>query len=61
MALLGAFAFASYLDTELATIYKLPVWIQDLSARSPRNFGPDQKPNCSASEVWGEQVKPLDL
>ena len=32
VALLGAFAFASYLDTELATIYKLPVWIQDLSA-----------------------------
>jgi hypothetical protein len=32
VGLLGAFAFASYLDTELATIYKLPAWIQDLSA-----------------------------
>jgi putative exporter of polyketide antibiotics len=32
VGLLGAFAFASYLDTELGTIYKLPVWLQDLSA-----------------------------
>jgi ABC-2 type transport system permease protein len=30
--LLGAFAFASYLDTEVANIFKLPVWLQDLSA-----------------------------
>jgi ABC-2 type transport system permease protein len=32
VGLLGAFAFASYLDTELATIFKLPTWLQDLSA-----------------------------
>ncbi len=32
VGLLGGFAFASYLDTELATIYKLPLWLQDLSA-----------------------------
>ena len=32
VALLGALAFASYLDTELGTIYKLPLWLQDLSA-----------------------------
>lgn len=32
VGLLGAFAFASYLDTELGTIYKLPMWVQDLSA-----------------------------
>jgi ABC-2 type transport system permease protein len=32
VGLLGAFAFASYLDTELASIFKLPVWLQDLSA-----------------------------
>src|SRR6267143_494646 len=32
VGLLGAFAFASYLDTELGTIYKLPLWLQDLSA-----------------------------
>ena len=32
VGLLGAFAFASYLDTELATIFKVPVWLQDLSA-----------------------------
>ena len=30
--LLGAFAFASYLDTELGPIFKLPLWLQDLSA-----------------------------
>ena len=30
--LLGAFAFASYLDNELAPIYKLPAWVQSLSA-----------------------------
>jgi len=32
LALVGAFAFASYLDNELATIYKLPAWVHDLSA-----------------------------
>ena len=32
VGLLGAFAFASYLDVELATIFKLPTWLQDLSA-----------------------------
>ena len=32
VGLLGAFAFASYLDTELGTIFKLPLWLQDLSA-----------------------------
>jgi len=32
VGLLGAFAFASYLDTELGTIFKLPMWLQDLSA-----------------------------
>jgi len=32
VGVLGAFAFASYLDTELGTIYKLPLWLQDLSA-----------------------------
>jgi ABC-2 type transport system permease protein len=32
VGLLGAFAFASYLDTELGTIFKLPPWLQDLSA-----------------------------
>jgi ABC-2 type transport system permease protein len=32
VGVLGAFAFASYLDIELATIFKLPVWVQDLSA-----------------------------
>jgi ABC-2 type transport system permease protein len=32
VALLGAFAFASYLDDELATIYRLPGWLQSLSA-----------------------------
>jgi ABC-2 type transport system permease protein len=32
VGLLGGFAFASYLDTELGTIYKLPLWLQDLSA-----------------------------
>jgi len=32
VGLLGAFAFASYLDTELATVFKLPAWVQDLSA-----------------------------
>jgi ABC-2 type transport system permease protein len=32
VGLLGAFAFASYLDTELGTIYKLPPWLLDLSA-----------------------------
>jgi len=32
VGLLGAFAFASYLDIELATIFKLPAWLQDLSA-----------------------------
>jgi polyether ionophore transport system permease protein len=32
VAIVGAFAFASYLDTELGTIFKLPLWVQDLSA-----------------------------
>src|SRR5205814_249906 len=32
VGLLGAFAFASYPDTELGTIFKLPAWVQDLSA-----------------------------
>src|SRR5207237_420416 len=32
LALVGSFAFASYLDNELATIYKLPAWVHDLSA-----------------------------
>ena len=32
VGVLGAFAFASYLDVELATIFKLPAWLQDLSA-----------------------------
>ena len=32
VGLLGAFAFASYLDIELATIFRLPLWLQDLSA-----------------------------
>lgn len=29
---LGAFAFLSYLDTELATIFRLPGWVEELSA-----------------------------
>ncbi len=32
VAIVGVFAFASYLDTELGTIFKLPLWLQDLSA-----------------------------
>ena len=32
VGLLGAFAFASYLDTELGALFKLPGWVQDLSA-----------------------------
>lgn len=32
VGLLGAFAFASYLDAELATIFNLPAWVEDLSA-----------------------------
>jgi ABC-2 type transport system permease protein len=32
VGLLGAFAFASYLDTEVGAIFKLPLWVQDLSA-----------------------------
>jgi hypothetical protein len=32
VGLLAAFAFASYLDNELATIYRLPAWVQSLSA-----------------------------
>lgn len=31
VALLGAFAFASYLDNELGAVFKLPLWLQDLS------------------------------
>ena len=32
VGVLGAFAFASYLDTELGSIFRLPLWVQDLSA-----------------------------
>jgi putative exporter of polyketide antibiotics len=32
VALLGAFAWASYLDNELGAIYRLPGWVQSLSA-----------------------------
>jgi ABC-2 type transport system permease protein len=32
VGLLGGFAFVSYLDTELGAIFKLPLWVQDLSA-----------------------------
>lgn len=32
VGLLGAFAFASYLDVELGPIFKVPAWLQDLSA-----------------------------
>jgi polyether ionophore transport system permease protein len=32
VSLLGAYAFASYLDAELGAIFKLPPWLQDLSA-----------------------------
>jgi ABC-2 type transport system permease protein len=32
VGLLGAVAFASYLDTEVAALLKLPIWVQDLSA-----------------------------
>ncbi len=32
VGVLGAFAFASYLDSELGNIFKLPAWLQDLSA-----------------------------
>ena len=32
VGIVGAFAFVSYLDTELATIFKLPLWLQELSA-----------------------------
>ena len=32
LALVGAFTAASYLDTELGPIFKLPLWLQDLSA-----------------------------
>jgi hypothetical protein len=32
VGVLGAFAFASYLDAELATIFNLPAWVEDLSA-----------------------------
>jgi len=32
VGLVGGFAFASYLDTELATVFNLPLWLQDLSA-----------------------------
>ena len=32
VGLLGAFAFASYLDIELGPIFKLPTWLLDLSA-----------------------------
>jgi ABC-2 type transport system permease protein len=32
VGLLGALAFASYLDDELGPLFKWPVWVQDLSA-----------------------------
>ena len=32
VGILGAFAFASYLDVELGSIYRFPNWLQDLSA-----------------------------
>lgn len=32
VGLLGGLAFASYLDTEVGAIFKLPLWVQDLSA-----------------------------
>jgi len=32
VGLLAAFAFLSYLDTELGNVFKLPEWVQDLSA-----------------------------
>ena len=32
VGLLGGFTLASYLDTELGPIFKLPRWLQDLSA-----------------------------
>lgn len=32
VGLLGAFTLASYLDADLATVFKLPTWLQDLSA-----------------------------
>jgi putative exporter of polyketide antibiotics len=32
IGLVGLFTLASYLDTELGPIFKLPGWLQDLSA-----------------------------
>jgi ABC-2 type transport system permease protein len=32
VGLLGILAFVSYLDTEVGSIFKLPLWVQDLSA-----------------------------
>ena len=44
---LGAFAVASYLDTELALVYRLPDWVQSLSAfhlfGTPLLFGADAR------------------
>jgi ABC-2 type transport system permease protein len=46
VGLLGAFAFASYLAVQLGPIFKLPVWVQDVSAfklyGQPLTAGVDQ-------------------
>ncbi len=46
VGILGAFAFASYLTVQLGPIFKLPVWVQDLSAfklyGQPLSAGTDQ-------------------
>jgi ABC-2 type transport system permease protein len=46
VGVLGAFAFASYLTVQLGPIFKLPVWVQDVSAfklyGQPLTAGTDQ-------------------
>jgi ABC-2 type transport system permease protein len=46
VGILGAFAFASYLTVQLGPIFKLPLWVQDLSAfklyGQPLTAGVDQ-------------------
>ncbi|HEX9099277.1 MAG TPA: ABC transporter permease subunit [Candidatus Dormibacteraeota bacterium] len=46
VGILGAFAFASYLTVQLGPIFKLPVWVQDISAfklyGQPLSSGVDQ-------------------
>ena len=46
VGILGAFAFASYLTVQLGPIFKLPVWVQDVSAfklyGQPLTTGVDQ-------------------